>query len=176
MIITHTNSWITLIYFIVINCLLIHNSMSINSKYCIQGQTHLSHRITEPHILNELLACWFLDNLIRDSPHPQDCHVINWKLIKHRGLRPAHHNVAPQCVTCSLLYIQRSRYVTLPWKQTFRISTNRGPANMTRMTFLCIIALRNKTVTHTFSSMVLTMLNVISVKKDCWDTEILPTW
>ena len=70
---------------------------------------------------------------------------------------------APQCVTCSLLYIQRSRYVTLPWKQNFRISTNRGPANMTRMTFLCIIALRNKTVTHTFSSMVLTMLNVISL-------------
>ena len=29
MIIAHTNSWITLIYFIVINRLLIHNSMSI---------------------------------------------------------------------------------------------------------------------------------------------------
>ena len=52
---------------------------------------------------------------------------------------------------------EKSRYVTLPWSQNLWISTNRGPANMaektikmTCMTFLCIIALRKKTVAHTF--------------------------
>ena len=52
---------------------------------------------------------------------------------------------------------EKSRYVTLPWSQNLRSLTNRGPANMaekaikmTCMTFLCIIALRKKTVAHTF--------------------------
>ena len=51
---------------------------------------------------------------------------------------------------------RRSPYVTLPWQQNFRVSTNRGPANMsekkrknlTSMTFLCMIKLRNKTVAN----------------------------
>ena len=46
---------------------------------------------------------------------------------------------------------------TLPWQQNFSISTNHYPANMagkkmtelTCMTFLCMIALRNKSVAHT---------------------------
>ena len=52
---------------------------------------------------------------------------------------------------------RRSRYVTLPWQQYFWISKNRGPAKMaektkklTCLTLLCMIALRNKTVAHTF--------------------------
>ena len=52
---------------------------------------------------------------------------------------------------------EKSRYVTLPWSQNLWISTDRGPANMaektikmTYMIFLYIIALRKKTVAHTF--------------------------
>ena len=52
--------------------------------------------------------------------------------------------------TCN---IEKSRYVTLPWG-----SINKPPSckygrkttkKLTSMTFLCMIALRNKTVTHT---------------------------
>ena len=63
-------------------------------------------------------------------------------------------------VTCFLFNGQldrRSPYVTLPWQQNFWVSTNRRPANMaetneknlTSMTFLCMIKLRNKTVANT---------------------------
>ena len=49
----------------------------------------------------------------------------------------------------------------------------RSPASMAEKknenTFLCRIALRNKTVTHTF-------LPAVSVKADCWDPETLPPW
>ena len=49
-------------------------------------------------------------------------------------------------------------YITLPWQQNFSISTNHYPANMagkkmtelTSLTSLCMIVLRNKTVAHAF--------------------------
>ena len=140
-----------------------------NSKYCIQGQTHLSHRITELHILNvifsetitgEHLACWFLGNLIRENPHPQDCHVTNWKLIKHRGLRPAHHNV-------SRVHCSKYREVVTSRCHGSKISGSQQTVVL--QIWHEWLALRNKTVTHTFFPKVLTMLNVIidEIQKFC---------
>ena len=56
------------------------------------------------------------------------------------------------------------------------MSTNRGPAKMaekklTCVTFLCMIALRNKTVAHTFLPS-LTKEMTVSCKKDFEDPEI----
>ena len=63
-----------------------------------------------------------------------------------------------------LLIIQRrSRYVTLPLKQNFWVSTNRGPSDMPgkKNEWLCSG----------------TMQMAVSVNKDCWDLEILlPSW
>ena len=63
----------------------------------------------------------------------------------------------------------------LPWTQNFSISINRGPANMTVktkkmtcMTFLCMIALGNKTIAQTFlPSLGSTMQMAVSIKKEC---------
>ena len=60
---------------------------------------------------------------------------------------------------------RRTRYVNKPW------SCKNGRKKLTCVTFLCMIALRNKTVAHTFLPS-LTKQMTVSVKKDFWDPEI----
>ena len=77
---------------------------------------------------------------------------------------------------------RRRRYVRFPLYQKFLNVKNRCPVNMaekteklTCMTFLCMIALRNKTVAHDFRPSFDNDNNRL-VKKDCWDLEILLPW
>ena len=73
----------------------------------------------------------------------------------------------------------RRRLVTLLWQQNFWISTNHGPANMVektkklykRMTFLCMIAPRNKMVVHTLfdnASCRLCQESFVEIQKFCY--------
>ena len=82
---------------------------------------------------------------------------------------------------CLLMRLVKERsLITLPWLKNFCMSASHSLANMSEkmktlicMTFMCMIALRNKTVVHTFlPSFNNTM--AVSIKKDyIWDPEIL---
>ena len=57
----------------------------------------------------------------------------------------------------------------------YKNTNNKVTKTLTCMTFLCIIALRNKKVAMAFFDR-LTMEMTVAVKKGCWDPEILIPW
>ena len=116
-------------------CILAQTQLLVN---CMEGFQQRGEIITDAHHIAQPPPQAFLGEIVF-LPSPQ----------KPQTCGEGRDTISPKNA-CGGGY-------TLPWQQNFSISTNHYPANMagkkmtelTCMTFLCMIALRNKSVAHT---------------------------